>query len=166
MAFIYSQPFISNFCRMERAGLQTEFCLFVTGEATYAEKTIQRYSDDWGNQRIMAKGRKTTLEERIEIISYCIANHRDYAAAMRQFDVTYYQVYGWLRKYEAEGPAGLLDRRGRRKDVLPVSELAQLSERRSAAGRSDVLVLAQPAMMQAAHLRLHIQDELLKELQK
>ena len=114
----------------------------------------------------MAKGRKTTLEERIEIISYCIANHRDYEAAMRQFDVTYYQVYGWLRKYEAEGPAGLLDRRGRRKDVLPVSELAQLSERRSAAGRSDVLVLAQPAMMQAAHLRLHIQDELLKELQK
>ena len=79
---------------MERAGLQTEFCLFVTGEATYAEKTIQRYSDDWGNQRNMAKGRKTTLEERIEIISYCIANHRDGALGCAGFGTACHDAGG------------------------------------------------------------------------
>ena len=62
----------------------------------------------------MEKGRKTTLEERIEIVSYCIAHGKDYALTIKEYHVSYYQIYGWLRKFEAEGPKGLLDRRGRR----------------------------------------------------
>ena len=33
----------------------------------------------------MTKGRTTTLEERIEIVSYCIANGKDYGATIEKY---------------------------------------------------------------------------------
>ena len=128
----------------------------------------------------MEKGRKTTLEERIEIVSYCIAHGKDYALTIKEYHVSYYQIYGWLRKFEAEGPKGLLDRRGRRKDMLPVSEIAPLSERRlttgtgktrgsaeasaadgTAAGGEE---LSQEKRGEIIDIRLRIQSELLEKL--
>ena len=41
----------------------------------------------------MTKGRKTMLDERIEIVSYCIANGKDYAAAIERYKVSYPQIY-------------------------------------------------------------------------
>ena len=72
------------------------------------------------NQRMsqtMTKGRKTTLEERIEIVKTCLKNEKDYKKTAAQYDVTYQQVYQWVRKFEDGGEESLEDRRGRMKSV-------------------------------------------------
>lgn len=61
----------------------------------------------------MSNGRKTTLEERTEIVAFCIANGNDYGLAAEKYGVSYQQVYSWVHKYEAKGADGLTDRRGR-----------------------------------------------------
>ncbi|MGM1050076.1 MAG: transposase [Bacillota bacterium] len=68
----------------------------------------------------MNKGRKTTFEERIEIAQYTIANDLDYQKSMEKYDVSYQQVYTWVRKYKSDGEKSLKDNRGRKK---PVEEL-------------------------------------------
>ncbi|WP_196049006.1 helix-turn-helix domain-containing protein [Clostridium saudiense] len=42
---------------------------------------------------IMTNGRKTTYEERIEIVSFCIANAHDYNLTANKFNISYQQVY-------------------------------------------------------------------------
>lgn len=46
---------------------------------------------------IMTNGRKTTYEERIEIVSFCIANDHDYNLTSNKFNVSYQQVYTWVK---------------------------------------------------------------------
>lgn len=70
--------------------------------------------------------RKTTLEERREILEYCIAHGNDYTHTAAYFDVSYTQVYSWVRKYKTQGEEGLTDKRGHRKTDEEVSELERL----------------------------------------
>jgi transposase-like protein len=70
--------------------------------------------------------RKTTLEERIEIIKYLIKHELDYHGTAIKFNVSYQQVYTWYKKYQALGVNGLNDKRGRKKQVQELSELEQL----------------------------------------
>ena len=70
--------------------------------------------------------RKTTLEERREIVEYCIAHGNDYTHTAAYFDVSYSQVYSWVRKYQEQGEEGLTDKRGHRKTDEEVSELERL----------------------------------------
>jgi transposase len=74
----------------------------------------------------MTKGRTTTLEERIEIVSYCIASGKDYAATIEKYGVSYNQIYSWVAKYEEKGKDGLSDKRGKRKQLDDMSELERL----------------------------------------
>lgn len=62
---------------------------------------------------IMKKGRKTTLSERLEIAQYTIANDFNYQEASKKYQVSYQQVYSWVRKYQQDGEQGLHDRRGK-----------------------------------------------------
>jgi Mor family transcriptional regulator len=41
----------------------------------------------------MTKGRKTTLQERIEIVQYTIANDLNYQETAEKYRVSYQQVY-------------------------------------------------------------------------
>ena len=100
----------------------------------------------------MAKGRKTTLDERIEIVSRCIAENKDYGKIIEQYGVSYQQVYGWMRKYEKDGVDGLTDRRGKRK---PESEMTEVEKLR-----------AQLKLKDAENLRLQMENELLKKLEE
>ncbi len=70
-----------------------------------------------GTEIYMAKGRKTTLEERIEIVEYCIEHGKDYPATIEKYGVSYQQIYSWVRKYEEKGIDALRDGRGRTKPV-------------------------------------------------
>lgn len=79
-----------------------------------------------GGIKIMAKGRKTTYEERIEIVEYCIEHKKNYTETAAKFGVSYQQVYTWMKKYDASGIDGLLDRRGRTKPTEEMSELERL----------------------------------------
>lgn len=74
----------------------------------------------------MAKSRKTTLEERAEIVQYCLEHNKEYKLAAEHFDVSYAQVYQWVQKYLKSGEEGLIDNRGKRKDESQLSELERL----------------------------------------
>ena len=70
--------------------------------------------------------RKTTIEERKEIVKYCIEHGRDYKGTASMYDVSYSQVYSWVKKYDSNGNAGLTDKRGRHKSDDEVDELERL----------------------------------------
>ena len=70
--------------------------------------------------------RKTTIEERKEIVEYCISHNRDYKGTASTYDVSYSQVYSWVKKYVANGDEGLTDKRGRHKTDDEVDELERL----------------------------------------
>ena len=100
----------------------------------------------------MTKGRKTTRDERIEIVSHCIANNKDYAKTIELYKVSYAQVYGWVRKYEIEGADSLTDRRGKRKNESTMTEVEKLR--------------AQIKLKEAENLRLQMENDLLKKLEE
>ncbi len=105
-----------------------------------------------GNSQMNA-GRKTGLNERIEIAQYTIANELDYQKAMKKFGVSYSQVYSWVRKYRAHGPAGLEDRRGK---IL--ASKSQLSEKEAQELRIKEL--------EARNQYLEVENDLLKKLKE
>ena len=70
----------------------------------------------------MTKGRKTTQEERAEIVAFCIEHGKDYGLTVETFKVSYQQIYTWVKKYEEKGVNGLTDRRGKTK---PENELTE-----------------------------------------
>ncbi len=70
--------------------------------------------------------RKTTIEERKEIVEYCLAHNRNYKDTAIIYDVSYSQVYSWVKKYDATGEEGLSDKRGHRKTDDEVDELERL----------------------------------------
>lgn len=74
----------------------------------------------------MTKGRKTTQEERAEIVAYCIEHGKDYALTIQQYQVSYQQIYSWVRKYEEKGVEGLVDRRGKAKPESEMTEADRL----------------------------------------
>lgn len=100
----------------------------------------------------MTKGRKTMLDERIEIVSYCIAHGKDYAAAIERYKVSYPQIYSWVRRYELEGPDGLIDKRGKRKPKDKMTE--------------EELLHAQVKMLKAEIKHKDMEIAVLKKLQE
>ena len=68
----------------------------------------------------MKEARPTTVEERIQIAKDCIANGGNYGETALKFNVSYQQVYQWVKKFKEKGEPGLEDRRGKRlKDQTP-----------------------------------------------
>lgn len=70
--------------------------------------------------------RKTTLEERKEIVEYCTKHGRDYKGTASKYDVSYSQVYTWVKKYDVQGEEALADKRGHHKSDEEVDELERL----------------------------------------
>ena len=76
----------------------------------------------------MTKGRKTTQEERAQIVAFCIEHGKDYALTVETHHVSYQQIYSWVRKYEACGVDGLVDRRGKAKPEDELTEAERLRQ--------------------------------------
>lgn len=79
-----------------------------------------------GGSQFMTRGRKTTFEERVEIVQYCIAHDRNYAETAKQYQVSYQQARSYTVKYDARGVEALRDNRGKRKNHDEMSELEKL----------------------------------------
>ena len=101
-----------------------------------------------GGRKPMTKGRKTTFDERLEIVQFCIANGRDYGTTIKKYDVSYQQIYLWVKKYTEIGLDGLLDRRGKAK---PENELTDADRMR-----------AEMKMLEAKNIELEMENRLLK----
>jgi len=83
-------------------------------------------SSGTGGVPIMTQGRKTSYEERVEIVRYCIEQQNNYAESARKYHVSYQQVYSWTTKFEAQGVEALQDKRGKRKPLEKMSEVEKL----------------------------------------
>ena len=81
-----------------------------------------------GGTVIMTRGRKTTFDERVEIVQYCIAHDHNYAETAAKYSISYQQARNYTVKYEAGGIEALRDRRGR---VKPMDELSELEKLRA-----------------------------------
>ncbi len=100
----------------------------------------------------MTKSRKTTKEERIEIVRYFIDHDKNYKRTAEKYECSYSQVHSWVKKYELEGEDGLADRRGRHKADSEVDEVEQLRR--------------QVRRLEAQLKDKEIQNELLKKVQE
>lgn len=100
-----------------------------------------------GMSQTMIKGRKTTVDERIEIVKACLASDKNYQETAAQYEVSYQQVYLWVRKFEQNGEEALQDQRGRTKPAeerTPEDELRlriQQMERENERLRAENLLL-------------------------
>ncbi|NLB49128.1 MAG: transposase [Erysipelotrichia bacterium] len=74
----------------------------------------------------MAKSRKVSYEEKLEIINWTIENDHQYKLAAEKFDTSYAQVFNWVKKFKQDGKEGLIDNRGKRKEIEDLSELGKL----------------------------------------
>lgn len=100
---------------------------------TQLKRWIKKYnghenlkSSGTGGSIIMTKGRKTTFEERVEIVQYCIAHDHNYAETSEKYQISYQQARNYTVKYESGGVQALRDNRGRRKTPDEMNELEKL----------------------------------------
>ena len=75
------------------------------------------------------KSRRTTLEERLEIVNYVLANNNDFKGAADKYSVPYANVYNWVKKYNESGEDGLSDSRGRPSSKEPKHELSDIEKK-------------------------------------
>lgn len=75
---------------------------------------------------VKIKGRKTTYEERIEIVEDCLKNGCNYSKTSLKYQISYGDAYQWVRKFRENGIAGLRDKRGRTKPAKELSEVERL----------------------------------------
>lgn len=152
-AGIYNKHGIAGFSQKKRNQAYTkEFKIqaveeYIRGEASSVDlgfkydissgllrKWIRMYNSDMElkdydpkQEVYMAEARrKTSIEERKEIVDYCINHNRDYKNTAAKYDVSYSQVYSWVKKYDTTGEDGLTDKRGRHKTDDEVDELERL----------------------------------------
>lgn len=110
---------------------------FNISDESVLRKWLSKYNDGrkpygtigGSGKSTMNKGRKTTLEERIEITQFTIANGQDYQLAIDKYKVSYQQVYLWVKKYQENGESGLQDRRGHKKKSEKLTENERLQLR-------------------------------------
>ena len=115
-------------------GSQYEICKkFKIKSKAQLQNWIMKYngheelkSSGTGGTLIMTKGRKTTFDERIEIVQYCIAHDHNYAETAEKYQVSYQQARSYTIKYESNGVEALRDNRGRRKSLDTMNELEKL----------------------------------------
>ena len=75
----------------------------------------------------MTTSRKTTQEERIQIVKECLENGSNYGDTAIKYNVSYQQVYTWVKRFVELGEAGLEDRRGKRTvEQKPRNEVEEL----------------------------------------
>ena len=111
-----------------------------------------RPSGGRGSDIYMTKGKATTYEERLEIVSYCIEHGNDYPATIERYGVSYQQIYSWVRKYNEKGAEGLVDKRGKRKAESEMTEVEKLR--------------AENRMLEARNRRLETENAVLKKLEE
>lgn len=73
------------------------------------------------------KGRRTTFEERKEIVQYCLAHDKNYKEAAKVYALPYSRVYTMVKAYIEEGEEGLMTAK-QREATKPLTELEKLQK--------------------------------------
>ncbi|MCH4009905.1 MAG: transposase [Companilactobacillus sp.] len=88
----------------------------------------KKLTDSPVGRKVIHVSKKTTLEERIQVVEYVTLQDHSYAAASEHFQVSYQQVRMWVMKAEHIGYSALADERGHKKtrDHVELTELDKL----------------------------------------
>lgn len=100
----------------------------------------------------MTKGRKTTYNEKVEIVAFCIENNDNYQLTSDKYKVSYQQVYTWVKKYKENGYGALNDNRGKRKKFDQMNDAEKLN--------------AQIKLLEAKNKQLEMENIFLKKLKE
>lgn len=101
---------------------------------------------------VMNKGRKTTYEEKIEIVSFCISSNNNYSLTAAKYNISYQQIYTWTKKYQTKGLEGLSDKRGKRIIKENITELDKIK--------------SQIKLLEAQNIKLKMENDFLKKLEQ
>jgi transposase len=116
---------------------------YLNGEGTYEELTdkyglrnnaqakawVDQYNGDKpltaspSRKQVPSVRRKTTFEERIEVVEYVVKHKHSYTEAAEHFQVSYQQARSWVLKTKNGGYEALVDNRGRHKDESELTDL-------------------------------------------
>ena len=135
----------------EKYGLRSStqlknWVLWYNGHREFKERTSAK------GEIYMTKGRKTTQEERAEIVAFCIEHNYDYGLTVETYKVSYQQIYTWVRKYKEGGVDKLKDNRGRTKPAEEMSEVEKLK--------------VEMKILEAKNRQLEIENAFIKKLQE
>ena len=123
-----------------------DWILWYNGHREFKERSSAK------GEIYMTKGRKTKQEERAEIVAFCIEHNKDYGLTVETYNVSYQQIYAWVRKYEEGGVDKLKDNRGRTKPVEEMTEVEKLK--------------AEMKILEAKNRQLEIENAFIKKLQE
>lgn len=119
---------------------------YLAGEGTLEELTIKfglrarKQLMDWvskynrdktvtaspSRKQVPTMSRKTTFEERIEVVEYVTKDKHSFSEAAEHFQVSYQQARGWVLKAQSGGYEALVDNRGHRKQQNELTETDKL----------------------------------------
>ena len=80
----------------------------------YWIRDYKKSIDENGNYKLLRKHVRKTVESKIEAVTFCQKHNYDYNLTTQKFDISYQQIYSWVRKYETGGAEALVDNRGKR----------------------------------------------------
>ena len=77
------------------------------------------------------KGRRTTYEERKEIVHYCLTKDKNYKETAKIYSLPYSRVYAMVQAYIKNGDEGIMDAKTRKaqKPLTEIEKLQQENER-------------------------------------
>ena len=73
------------------------------------------------------KGRRTTYEERKEIVHYCLTKDKNYKETAKIYSLPYSRVYTMVQAYIKNGDEGIMDAKTR-KASQPLTEIEKLQK--------------------------------------
>ena len=123
-----------------------DWILWYNGHKEFKERSSAK------GEIYMTKGRKTTQEERAEIVAFCIEHNKDYGLTVEAYKISYQQIYAWVRKYEEGGVDKLKDNRGRTKPEEEMTEIEKLK--------------AEMRILEAKNRQLEIENAFIKKLRE
>ncbi len=100
----------------------------------------------------MAKTRKVSYEEKLEIIRWTMEHDYAYKLAAEKYETSYAQIYNWIKKYKADGEESLQDNRGKRKPEEQLTEIEKLKR--------------EVELLRRKNERLEIEAEVIKKFQE
>ena len=129
----------------------------------YCDSIIQNWIKEYNNSGELKdykpnievytmKARKTTFEERVEIVNYCITNNNNYSATAIKYSVPYSLVYKWVMKYTKFGVNAL---KYQKKGPKPKKEFIPLTP--------EEKLQAELQRLQFENERLKLENEVLKK---
>ena len=156
----YSQTFKLRVVQAYLAGegtLETLSIKFGLRGTRQLEEWISKYNGDKltaspSRKQVPIMSRKTTFEERIDIVKDYIESGTSYEEIAEKYGISYQQIYQWVRKYQEHGIDSLQDRRGKRKALENMTEIDRLR--------------AELKMEQAKVKHLELENRVLKKLKE